>query len=324
MNEIEEGNKTIAIFMGAKYFESWKNEKYHWPNAHYYFDDDSLYLKDKVKESLEYHSDWSWLIPVVQEIGKRRGIDGIGCTLNYLFDRLGKKEWNDFNTIEDLWSAIVEFIKCLTHNKNEYNNDHPCDMFLGSVLLKYKTKMNLLEFKTYIIEGNICVVDEKAQVKIKKGDAVFTENGIEYALQDGVSFKDRNEFCFPILASTSSLPNLPRLIIKDEAERLCEVAYNRVCKTRPENAELASRSMVYPFSFSLGFNEGFRANKNNHTDEDMIAFAKFVTNKYNQGHSTKSALKEYGKSKSTTLLIPCDSSGNPIINENNEIIGYKK
>lgn len=62
-------------------------------------------------DKLQYHLSWNALIPVVESIAEARGVTGIGVTLNFLFDRLGKKEWKDFNTIQDLRHAIIEYIK---------------------------------------------------------------------------------------------------------------------------------------------------------------------------------------------------------------------
>jgi hypothetical protein len=60
--EIIEGNKLIAEFMGGVYFEAWQNKDYHHPEPHYYFKDRE-YISQKVKIILYYNDRWDELMP---------------------------------------------------------------------------------------------------------------------------------------------------------------------------------------------------------------------------------------------------------------------
>lgn len=195
------------------------------------------------------------------------------------------------------------------------------------------------EFKSVLIGDNICVVDEKTE--LKRGDNYVRDNMIWLVQPSDNEDYYKNKSYPKIIAATNNsddsfMSNLPRLVIKDEAEMLCEIAYRKACKTRPENAELASNSMVYPFSFELGFLAGFRANKKEFTREDIFNFIRFYNREFSfdkfrlhiEQRTGISVPKEYivqqfEKQKPNTLLIEVDSDGSPIV-VNNEIVGYKK
>lgn len=204
--------------------------------------------------------------------------------------------------------------------------------------------MNLLEFKQVIVGDNICVVDEKNTAenydgRIKKGDHFYKSDLNDIVVAE---YSPASNVSFPILASTSPLANLPRLIIKEYCELLAEERFI-VPEDGNEQDELGIELLRNVFI------DGFHANKNecqwinakeelpdddyNHivqywpaglklTPAIIISDRKkieWLTNKYNKFDVVW--LKE--SQHTTTLLIPCDSSGNPIINENT-ITGYKK
>ena len=54
--EIIEGNKLIAEFMGYKFIEDW--------HQYWRLSDKHLLLENELK----YHSSWDWLMPVVEKI----------------------------------------------------------------------------------------------------------------------------------------------------------------------------------------------------------------------------------------------------------------
>ena len=97
-NDIE-NNKIIAEFMGAKLT---KNLKIMYP----VYEGDSSYVKN-----LKYHSDWNWLMPVVEKI------EGIGKTeLKFSVHFENVKLSSD---IQVVYNACVEFIKWYNENKSK-------------------------------------------------------------------------------------------------------------------------------------------------------------------------------------------------------------
>ena len=107
-----ENNKLITEFMG--YY------KYAWiGHTMYIFEDDN----HRAEVDLHYHSDWNWLMPVVEkieslgykvDISKWENSQYCGIYLN------GKKiAGNETNTkIEAVYNACIEFIKWyITQNK---------------------------------------------------------------------------------------------------------------------------------------------------------------------------------------------------------------
>jgi hypothetical protein len=109
-------NEVIAAFMGAFYHDD-KAEWYDWKG---------LYMGD----SLRFHSSWSWLMPVIEEISLRKRIDesymgivtiyglnrtGIQCYHN---ERLVKTiDTSDVTGIEATYKAVVEFIEWYNESK---------------------------------------------------------------------------------------------------------------------------------------------------------------------------------------------------------------
>ncbi len=124
--EIIEGNKIIAEFMGGKLFlPKWEiiqggnQEYYQIPSG---YNNDGLHhnFHNEVPDSLKYHSSWDWLMPVV---GK---IESVGWTviihkgLCYILsdnypntqEEFANKSNNDkIDKLELCWCTVVDFIK---------------------------------------------------------------------------------------------------------------------------------------------------------------------------------------------------------------------
>lgn len=119
MNTLIENNKLIAEFMGVQLFfgEPYNKDIEQWE---VFFD--TLYeTKD-----LAYHTDWNWLMPVVEKIEHIDSID-----VNILTNGTRIYEWRSggkviidniadisfSNKIEHTYHAVVEFIKWYNENK---------------------------------------------------------------------------------------------------------------------------------------------------------------------------------------------------------------
>ena len=107
MKTIEEGNKLIAEFMGAKNDIS---DIYYLPEFGHYFNSygqtewsDCFRLNE-----LKYCSSWDWLMPVVEKIEKTYAYVNIkGCAVNISTI----VETSAPTKIEAVWHACVEFIE---------------------------------------------------------------------------------------------------------------------------------------------------------------------------------------------------------------------
>ena len=104
---MEENNRIIAEFMGAKLT---KDLKIMYP----VYEGDSSYVKN-----LKYHSDWNWLMEVVEKI------ESIGFTFETKknWARITRKgeniilRWEEDKTkIEAVYNACIEFIKWYNEN----------------------------------------------------------------------------------------------------------------------------------------------------------------------------------------------------------------
>ena len=98
-NEIIEGNKLIAEFMGVDVdsYTSYAEE-----------------LRKCYSESdLEYHSSWDWLMPVVDKLMSTKQCDMIIHAKNLVVISYGGKTFSyyEMSLIENVWIAVVEFIK---------------------------------------------------------------------------------------------------------------------------------------------------------------------------------------------------------------------
>lgn len=120
--EIIEGNKLIAEFMGGKFRKS-KDKN----TLNKYFD-----LKDKgyfyYENEIRYHTSWDWIMPVLEKI------EQIGCIIEISYSLvcmcricvIGKKHEKAFNIINDnngglepiiaIYKSVVEFIKWYNQN----------------------------------------------------------------------------------------------------------------------------------------------------------------------------------------------------------------
>ena len=135
--EIIEGNKLIAEFMGGIYvrredlFDSHIIEEFIYNNNH-------PILKNNIKTTehlyhLRYHLSWDWLMPVVEKIGRLNSLEENGEWFNFVIQN-GKVPTNTYCTcigrvgeysrnlgnvssgkssslIESNWLCIIEFIK---------------------------------------------------------------------------------------------------------------------------------------------------------------------------------------------------------------------
>ena len=113
MDNIIENNKLIAEFLDWEFDDL--SETFETPflklvEPHAFGDEQfSCKLQDF---ELEFHSDWNWLMVVVEKIESIKGtqifINGISCEIMFK----GKIISKHFNTkIEAVYNAVVEFIK---------------------------------------------------------------------------------------------------------------------------------------------------------------------------------------------------------------------
>jgi len=109
-NEILEGNKLIAEFMGAKYYDCYKNSIY--PNGISIWKYDTPPKEDCTilwnTPDMQYHTSWDWLMPVVEKIEKlpfieERASDGHD-KISLIYD------------INNVYPQVVEFIKWYNEN----------------------------------------------------------------------------------------------------------------------------------------------------------------------------------------------------------------
>ena len=122
---MEENNKIIAEFMGAKLT---KDLKIMYP----VYEGDSSYVKN-----LKYHSDWNWLMEVVEKIENIKIKDysistditddktfinvwhyGDGGKWSILISNLNE-EYKDFNKMQRTYKAVVKFINFYNKQKEE-------------------------------------------------------------------------------------------------------------------------------------------------------------------------------------------------------------
>ena len=103
-------NKLIAEFMGMTYGD---------PNDNSIMTQTTPQGNEIVPiESMDYHSSWDWLMPVIDKIS---GIKN--WSINATLDWLSESEFNiqqesdGFYTIEDVYLAVVEFIKRINLNQ---------------------------------------------------------------------------------------------------------------------------------------------------------------------------------------------------------------
>ena len=112
MDNITENNRLIAEFMG--YNEEIVNDEV-------YFTLPDM-LESLSDEELHYHSDWNWLMEVVEKIENYNEYTNVlftpqGCEINCYIEN-GFLFSNDCNTkIEAVYNACIEFIKWYNKQK---------------------------------------------------------------------------------------------------------------------------------------------------------------------------------------------------------------
>jgi hypothetical protein len=116
-DEIIEGNRLIAEFMGGKFTLI----KSHTPNVSFKKhprQDRNFNSSNMHPKLLSYHKSFDWLMPVFEKIEKEKGVHialyPIGCEI-YVF---GKKvsRVNSDTKIKAIWLSLVGYIKL--YNKN--------------------------------------------------------------------------------------------------------------------------------------------------------------------------------------------------------------
>jgi hypothetical protein len=117
--EILEGNKLIAEFMGAKLITDDPN--FMGGNVPFFrlakFNDIE---RNYTKYELKYHSSWDWLMPVVEKIEKELfwQIELYRNQCKIWHETDGKTLWRETESkIQSTWLAVVEFIKWENKNK---------------------------------------------------------------------------------------------------------------------------------------------------------------------------------------------------------------
>jgi len=113
MNNTTENNKLIAEFLG---FQSttlgWFDNEEHLINVE----------KDNTFDDLKFHSDWNWLMEVVEKIENYNEYTNVffapeGCEINCYIEN-GFSFSNDCDTkIEAVYNACIEFIKWYNEQK---------------------------------------------------------------------------------------------------------------------------------------------------------------------------------------------------------------
>ena len=119
-----ENNKIIAEFMGVNDKVLSTGNIYSWSDAPFYYttEDTKAKVINNIAKYSKYHSDWNWLIEVVEKIESLKFSVLIGkntCVIEQTFGKislnLGVMRGKD--KIEAVYSACVEFIKWYNENK---------------------------------------------------------------------------------------------------------------------------------------------------------------------------------------------------------------
>lgn len=116
-NEVIEGNKLIAEFMGGKWETIWSGgveaKAFNFPGWHITDWPHSIH-----EDTFEYHTSWDWLMPVVEKIKDLTGNLGKAPNPQSL------KVWMEMNKeyfkvtalplatpINEVWESVINFIK---------------------------------------------------------------------------------------------------------------------------------------------------------------------------------------------------------------------
>ena len=130
--EIIEGNRLIAGFMGYSLITpEMRNNPEKWyikgkPSC--YWENHSLKSSKKVLCSefdLQYHSNWSWLMPVVERIEegdfwvniKKNHVTVAWDNKNTLDSKMIHSEFGDYSKIERVYMCVISFIKWYNNKK---------------------------------------------------------------------------------------------------------------------------------------------------------------------------------------------------------------
>lgn len=108
--EIEEGNKLIAEFMGWKYIAADETKHFKYD---YYIQPDRNHFD---AWRLEYHSSWDWLMPVYKKIKDmpciKMPMNGIADSVMPHINQMGLMKNGAIQCdLEKCWIGIVQFIK---------------------------------------------------------------------------------------------------------------------------------------------------------------------------------------------------------------------
>ena len=119
--EIIEGNKLIAKFMGLSYCTKYQYEGWYKNSEHNHRICDF--------DGLKFNSSWDWLMPVVNKIESLPLINDAGlCVLiEHSYCRIYLDNWGEYTTVVEkekkkdklnaVYLSIVEFIKWYNQNK---------------------------------------------------------------------------------------------------------------------------------------------------------------------------------------------------------------
>jgi hypothetical protein len=110
--EILKRNEAIAVFMGAK-LKVPTNTKY--APCYQYFREDGLIYREKETQHMEYKTNWSWLMPVVEKIESGRNYIDIRKKeiLLTVIDRPTQLYEVGESKIEAVFLAVSDY--CLNH-----------------------------------------------------------------------------------------------------------------------------------------------------------------------------------------------------------------
>lgn len=100
-----EGNELIASFMG---WEKTVNDNYWFPNLYPYAEDAGETTLGI--EMAKFHSDWNWLMDVVEKIQPTLDLPTLGRAIEYLMSKYAGNI-SYLNSINDLWLAVVDYLK---------------------------------------------------------------------------------------------------------------------------------------------------------------------------------------------------------------------
>jgi hypothetical protein len=113
---IEEGNKLIAEFLGAKFHKATEG---HEESDEYFFPKGMIdkYDHQRAVERMQFHSSWDWLMSVVEKIeglNYQSSITYKDHVYECEFYITGHKLYGGFSPnskILSVWNAVIEYVK---------------------------------------------------------------------------------------------------------------------------------------------------------------------------------------------------------------------